>query len=330
LPVRVETILGLPGETYKSICEQIDLLVNNNLPAAKAGVWMLLPEAPAFSPQMRERFKIRTIKKIMDTWPFNLKPGFQPDPGVTYTQGWDSNVNTESVIGTYSYTPDEWVKMFLLNVLSVAGDASGITSKLITYLKHEHKINPSDIFDFILDKFILNRGFKDEQLNELFAKLYDSTHNWVFGNERFTSIDYRQDFPLLMSGYNYTAFIITTNTEKFYKEVCRTLAEKFDDDKINDLGKFITGGLIDYNYNTETGRRFTTNYNWLDWFGTQTTLEFGSYTYTVNDKFIHTNITKIEPSWHTYSNEIDRLKTFFYQALGDLQSDNFSKSIKLT
>jgi hypothetical protein len=144
LPVRVETILGLPGETYQSIREQIDLLVNNDLPAAKAGIWMLLPEAPAFSKEMRERFNIKTIKKIMDTWPFNLKSGFKPDPGVTYTQGWDSNINTESVIGTYSYTPDEWIKMFLLNILSVAGDASGITSKLICYIKQEHDVNPSD------------------------------------------------------------------------------------------------------------------------------------------------------------------------------------------
>jgi DNA helicase-2/ATP-dependent DNA helicase PcrA len=49
--------LGLPGETYQSIREQIDLLVNNDLPAAKAGIWMLLPEAPAFSKEMRERIE---------------------------------------------------------------------------------------------------------------------------------------------------------------------------------------------------------------------------------------------------------------------------------
>lgn len=330
LPVRVETILGLPGETYQSICEQIDLLVNNNLPAAKAGVWMLLPEAPAFSKEMRERFKIKTIKKIMDTWPFNLKPGFKPDPGVTYTQGWDSNINTESVIGTYSYTPDEWIKMFLLNILSVAGDASGITSKLICYIKQEHNVNPSDIYDFVLHNFVLSSGFKDRELNNLFSKLYHSIHNWVFGDERFTSIDYRSDFPLLMSGYNYTAFIITTHTSTFYSEICMALSQQFNDSKIEDLGKFITGGLIDYDYNADLGRKFNSNYNWLEYFSSGKELVPGKYTYIVKDKFVHNNITQINPTWHLYENEIDRLKTFFYQALGDLQSDNFSKTICLT
>jgi putative methyltransferase len=330
LPVRVETILGLPGETYQTICDQIDLLISNDLPAAKSGVWMLLPEAPAFSPDMRKRFKIKTIKKIMDTWPFNLKAGFSPDPGVTYTQGWDSNINTESVIGTYSYSPDEWIRMFLLNILSVAGDASGITTKLIKYIRSVHGAKGSQVYDKILNKFVLDKGFNDNNLNNLFQKLYSSIHNWVFGENRITAIDYKEDFPLLMSGYNYAAFIILTNTQIFYKEICEMLAIEYNDNKIVDLGKFISGGLIDYDYNPDNSRTFATKYDWLNYFNNNLDLSPGLYEFKINDQYIHNNINKIRPNWHTYNNEIDRLKTFFYQALGDLQTDNFSKTIQLT
>jgi len=326
LPVRVETILGLPGETYQTLCDQIDLLVNNNIPAGKASIWMLLPEAPAFSQEMRDKFQIKTIKKIMNTYPFNLKVGFDPDPGVMYTQGWESNVNTESVIGTYSYTPNDWIKMFLINILSVAGDASGITQHIIKYIQQEYHCQPSEIYDFILHNYILNSGFEDQNLNDLFKKLVTTLDDWVFGTTRQTEVDFREDFPLLMSGHNYAAFVILTNTTQFYKEICTGLSKKYNDDRILDLGKYASYGMIDVTYNPNNGRTFTTQYNWLNYFN-GLPLQSGNFTFAINDKFIYNNSTKIQPTWSNYSNEIDCFKTFFYQALGDLQSVNFSKTI---
>lgn len=57
-----EMILGLPGMTLQKFYREFDILYQHNL----MGVWyewLVLPEAPAFQPEYREKFQIRTLKK---------------------------------------------------------------------------------------------------------------------------------------------------------------------------------------------------------------------------------------------------------------------------
>lgn len=88
----VEMILGLPGMTLDKFYHEITILGKNNL-----GVlwyeWVLLPETPAYSPQYRDRFGIKTVSKY---------------------QGWyysESGSQREIVVGGKDFTTDDYLQM---------------------------------------------------------------------------------------------------------------------------------------------------------------------------------------------------------------------------
>lgn len=330
--VKVETILGLPGSTYQTALEQIDLHVDYNLPISKSEVWSLLPEAPAYSPEMRERFKIKTIKKLLLSNLFILKKGAQPDPNIRYYVDTDTN-RVECVVETYSYNVNEFIDMYLINALSSGATASGF-NHLWIYLKQEHGIKASEVVDFVYKNFIVNyKNFKNPELSADFENLYETVFKIVH-DETYTqgAIDYHPDFPLLLPSHTYVPFIIGINSENFYKEVCHALAEKFNDSKIVDLGKYLSGRLIDLTYNFEEGRIFKTTFNWDDYFKNNNPLVAGNYTYHMTDKDILINFknTVEKPNWHTLSaNSLEQKKQYYYQALTQMYVSRLGKILNL-
>jgi hypothetical protein len=296
----------------------------------RSNVWMLLPEAPAFSPIMREKFKIKTVKKMFLTYPWIVKDGFKIDHGVR-SNLFPENSNTESVVGTYSYSSEEFVDMFVFNAFSQAGDSTGINTHLVKYLVQEYNVKPSFVLDSIFKQFIMvPNNWTNRSLGDKIHNIYTTMYNWVHGSVNQNGFDYHKDFPLILPIHMYFPFLILMNTSDFYNEICEFLSEKFNDQKILDLGKFLTNAIIDISYDPKLGRKFTTNYNWLHYFQTGN-LEYGTFNFDIADKTVYTNGSYLPIDWYEFStNYLDIAKQFVYKQLGDITIQKISTTIKLT
>jgi len=332
IPIKIETIQGLPGDTYQITLEQIDKLITAKLPASKTYAWVLLPESPAFSPEMREKFHIQTIKKSFSIAPIIYKKGVNPDPGVT-SESEFVNVNMETVVSTYSYSKDEWIDMTLISCLAFAGESNGLNHLLIPYLLKEHNVSVVDVYDSVFKiLFKEQTQISDQMLLADTEKLLHSLNGWMYDPDCLNNhIDYHPDFPLLLTPFMFTAFSILLNIQSFYKEICETLSVKYNDEKLIDLGHYLGQAVIDISYDPSVGRKFNTKYNWLDYFN-GFELSEGSYVYVINDQTILVNHEADNPdliTWHLEPNDLTRKKQFYYQSVTRLSESRISSTIKL-
>lgn len=329
LPIKVETIIGLPGDSYLNNMAQIDIMFKHELPMPRPNIWMLLPEAPAYSPEMRERFKIKTIQKMFITHPWSIKEGYKVDEGMN-TSNFPQNKNVESVVGTYSYSSKEFVDMFLLNSIAQAGDSTGLNKYFIRYITDTSDLNSSTIIDILYKNFFqTKRNWEDKILAAKFYSIYETINNWVHKDSLETGFDYHKNFPLVLPIYTYIPFLIFSNIQLFYNLISDYFCKLLKDDKILDLGHFLGNAFIDINYNPKDKRKFKTKYNWLEYFKTGT-LNLGNYEYFISDDVVYTNGNYLDIDWHTISpNVFEQKKQFVYKQLGDITLDKISQTIRL-
>ena len=333
ISVKIETIIGMPGDSYQLTLDQIDRHADNNIPVCKSEVWALLPEAPAYSPEMREKFQLKTVKKLFLSTPLILKNNALPDPGVNYFQETNSN-RVEYVVGTYSYSVDDFVDMFIVNALASAGTATGL-DQLWSYFSREHNIKASVLVDFIYKRFVLNyENFKTKDLAANFGNAVTTLKRFVHEpNFQQSAIDYHPDFPLLMPPHTYIPFVIGLNAQEFYQEICTAIADQFGDDRVIDLGHYISHRLMDVTYNFDHGRVFKTKYNWHDYFVNASKLTAGDYTYQTSDTTLiinpHKNTSEL-PNWHTYPKDsLQQKKQYYYQSVTRMYVSRLSERINL-
>jgi len=96
LPLYVEMIMGLPGITLEKYYRELDVLGDKGL-SVQWFEWILLPEAPAYAYEYRDKYQIKTISKI---------------------GGWavhEENSDREVVVGCHSYTTQHYLQMILSN-----------------------------------------------------------------------------------------------------------------------------------------------------------------------------------------------------------------------
>ena len=280
LPLYIEAILGLPGDSYQATCDEYDLIHQYDIPIGWVHHygWMLLPDSPAYSPEIREKFKIETVKRWINQNP-KLKDGFTISDGDSLNLlGSLENKTVETVVGTYSYSKDEWASMFRLSNFTVAAHIVGINTYLMKYIITEHVAKPSEVLTAILDTIDL---IQDTELKKLFELEKETVYNWLHNNASFGEVDIDPEFPMLIPHHAFFAFVILMNATTFYQEVSNALALKYNDSKIVDLGKYISNILLDYNY--VENREFFTEYNWMAYFSNSAALEKGSYEYVIND-----------------------------------------------
>lgn len=331
LPVRGQTIIGMPGMTLETTWDEFNILLENEIPILGAFAWMLLPESPAFAPEMREKFKIETVKQVAFERSWMLKKGFKVDPGMNQfliSEDTANDVTVETVVGTYSYTRSDWAKVFVANCLYGTGWHYGVNQFLTNYIKRKHGGRPADVLASILHKFFYNHGFKNPKLRTL-SNLVPAMEDWAHGRSPLVAIDYHPLFPYKFNTFFYTAFIILTNLQAFYQEVCDELASEYNDPVIIDLGKYLSNIIIDLSYDPTVGRRFTVDHNWFEYF-TGSELESGKFEYSMTDKELWVNNSFQPIDWHKYKdNWVQQEKQYFYKAIMDLSKNKISSTIKL-
>lgn len=330
-PILIETILGLPGDSYQRTLEGIDLFNKNNIESYRPAIWNLLPEAPAYDPAEREKFKIKTKWFEIYTFPFRYKKSLdKKDPGVRVIDNKEALL-FENVIETYSYSRFEWCDMLVLTMLSGVSKAVGL-SMFTEYLADEHSLKPSQVYDKIYKELFKKKGFNNAYLNEKIGMISDHLYKLV-EDENLTQLEFDIDteFPLLLSPHTYLMFVIMLDPKGFFDSIADLFSDLLDDDTINDLGHYLGEIMINLDYSPDLGKTFTTKFDWHGYFNGLTDLTKSEYTYQILDTELKFKGSKeFETSdYPDIENRIERMKQFFYHRGSNSARSKFASKIEL-
>lgn len=134
LPLYVEIIMGLPGMTLDKFYHELDVFGTEDL-SIQWFEWILLPEAPSYSREYRDQWKIETTAK---------------------THGWsyeDSHAQHEIVIGSRTYSSEDYLEMLL---------ATGLYDLIIQGGFFKHSISSAKIgLGDLIRNFIAHHGTRE-------------------------------------------------------------------------------------------------------------------------------------------------------------------------
>jgi putative methyltransferase len=332
LPVFIECILGLPGSSIATIKDSIQRISLEKLPFPIGHHWILLPETPAYHPDFREKFKLKTIKgKSSDGIGaisiIKQKEDKDHDPGVNVSRTSSYELSTEYVVGSFSYTTEDWIEMNQLQVFVASMQQTEILNLVADYMWNEHDIKYGDFFHTCL-RTVLDDPTVDIILKHDFEKLRESLNDWLAGHKDDVYIDYHEDFKFMLSPVIYYIFISLTHIDEFFDAVKLSIAKLITvDDKILDLCDFSRNRLLDITY--RPGRKFTTRYDWPKYFNTNE-LEATTKTYEISDTEILAGGKWFDIDWAQYEGTINYYMHYIYRACYDYRSKKTANQIKET
>ena len=136
LPLYVEIIMGLPGMTLDKFYHELTVFGRHRL-SLQWFEWILLPEAPSYGTDYRSKWKIKTTNK---------------------TNGWsypESHAQHEIVVGTSTYSTDDYLEMLLTASLYNLFVQGGYLKDTISWIQENHKVGYGEIIHTIYHDFFM-------------------------------------------------------------------------------------------------------------------------------------------------------------------------------
>ena len=331
-PILIETILGLPGDSYQKTLETIEILETKQIGSFRPAIWNLLPEAPAYDPVQREKWGIKTKWLKIVTHPFRLKKDEAID-GVTAVYFAD-DVLLENVIETKSYSRTEWCDMFLLTIISGTSKSIGL-SKLIEYLRKEENVSITEFYNSFYQNLIKPKKFLNDELNQRIGGLPDMLYDLV--DPDTDSVDFDIDigptFPGFLSPNLFFVFSVMLHPKEFFESLEVLMLPKVKNKKrLSDLIDYLINSFIDINFDPIIGRRFTTQYNWVEYFNNNNyTLTQSQYIFKILDenlKFAGSVDYEIS-DYPTIKNYDQKIIQYFYHRAYNMPRPKYTDNLQL-
>ena len=196
-----ELIIGLPGETYDSLCSGFDILLNNGQHTSiNAYNCEVLINSQMGSESYRKQYDIQVTKMPLNQYHMI----FQEDDIIEY-----SYIATK----TYSMSQDDWVRQNMYAWIIQYCHCLGLLQMFAIYLHYEKNINYSVFYNSLLDFCKQN---KQTIIGRMFTKVENIFKNALLGD----SLAFYCDNMQIVWPPEEGAFIETVkDLELFYNEI---------------------------------------------------------------------------------------------------------------
>lgn len=241
-PLRIEGIIGLPGETLESfyqfveditVYEHIELLMHE---------WMMLPSAPSSSPEYINKMKIKTVKqKYINDMNSHILP--KKEYAIPKIVGSKRSLLEDKTwlypyditVSTYSYGKSEWIEMIMFKYYFAFLTSTRILNPFILRLK-ELDISIKDFSRKFLNEFLLKFDIIQKAKATLESNLDKPECDILFA-------DVAPNLPY-MSHYSVLKFLILLSPELFFSELKKFIFNNFGEDEIiGDLCDFFQNNI---------------------------------------------------------------------------------------
>ena len=328
LPIWIESILGLPGSSVETVKTGIQAISIEQLPYPLSYHWAMLPATPAADPIYRKKFKLVTVKNkssqgVGATRLIKAKPGRQQDLGVTVANNFD-DITGEYVVGSFSYTPDDWILMNMLQIFTASMQNSKILSLVADYLWKEYEISYGEFFNNTIN-FILYDSNTNTTLQNNYLKSVNKFKEWINTDCPDLYIDYHEDLNFTFAPAIYFIFVSLLDIDSLFDATFKSISQLIKiDDKLEDLLNYSKNITIDINYSS--GKKFNSKYDWFK-YQQSGVLELNNKEFVILDTQILIGGRWFDIDWNQMQG-LDRQKQYFYRACFDFRSSKIAKNIK--
>ena len=232
VPLKIETMMGLPGETIESFYTMVGELTKSELLYPMMHEWMMLPSAPAAHPDYIKKFEIKTktVKYNKDDYDTNFMK--RKDYGVIKERVGNRNILDDQrwlapyhiVVSTYSYTIEDWIEMELFKYYFTFLSATTILTPFHKYLRQQNidlaEFHRSLFNDCLMSIPILNKCYTDFIKN---IKSDEPSDIWY--------TDLGENLPYF-SHMSTLKFLILLNPKGFFNNLETWMISKYGEDPI--------------------------------------------------------------------------------------------------
>lgn len=179
IPTYSEIIIGLPGESYNSLADGVDTLLNAGAhDSLQIYVCELLPNSEMSSPEFRSKYGIKSV--VVPALFFHSTPS--PDP---YPEHYELVVETDTL------SSDDWLKCQVFSWAVQCFHCLGMTQKLAVFVKHYLGISYRSFYEGLLrfgkGNSNTSLGKMIEEVESLFKGMLEG-RGWGVIDERFGNI----------------------------------------------------------------------------------------------------------------------------------------------
>jgi putative methyltransferase len=254
MPCVAQFIFGGPADTpekfVRSLTGLMELGIHDEYVAYPFDI---LPNAPANTPEYREKWGIRTVTR---KGAVNKR-----DPNLETTD------YSTIIVGTNSYDEADFVKMYVHGRLIIAMHNSGLTMHASRYLRRSQGVPYYDFYATVIE-----RMFQDPAApwHWLYTKGMDHIAAFIAedGVDRVESIEIEDlpGFDYWVNVEEYLLYKFMIDTEGFYAALNAVLADAFQPPLLDSVLAYSRAVMIDPSYDPRQGRRVVLDHDWPEYF----------------------------------------------------------------
>ena len=235
-----EIIAGLPGITSDKFYHELNVFCNNNI-SMNFYDWYVLPETPSYSKAYREKFKLKTVKKMFGITEENNN----------YNSGFERE--SEIVISTYSYTVEDYKQMWISYAWYRTFWTAGFLHDTISSLKKHYGLSMGDFVKKFYNEFFTVPETAGSFLTDLNLNISAVFDSYVEEGNTKSNFLITTDYIPNADPVKLITFTVYMRLAQFDKNLINWIHSEWPQLSIKEIQKDIDRTITNDNFKTKTG-----------------------------------------------------------------------------
>jgi putative methyltransferase len=252
IPVEVQLILGIPGDTYALWQGCFGDLMEWGIDGQyQTYLYHLLPNAPAASAEFRRRWQLGTVRRCVY---------LSPDMAFIASDAAKAEKN-DIVVSSATYGREDWVRMNVYATFIKALHTAGPTQMVARYLRRTHGISYEAFYSTMIDEWAAQTSWYQRLAAHFAAFLTEETAS------EFLRVDELQSYPHPVAAFQWLFIQICLAAEPFFEGLKGYLLAKYPQARnLGSVLQYQKNLLVLPDYDSRTGRIFATDLDWPSYF----------------------------------------------------------------
>jgi len=269
---RAEFIRGLPGTTLNDFYDSLDL-VHEYGADIQRHTFIILTTTPASKKEYREKYKLvtkRTRQIVIKTEGtcgdlIVLNNANNEVDQLTYDPKY--TLDFEVVVGTLSYTLEDYIEMFLVDQLY--DHSKKMLHPLLKYFGSNRKV--SEFYREYYNGFLQGDYLSGIQ-KIIVENFIEQVRSKILGDDIIDYFEYHAlpkqlPFNIVAKANIHMNMLANLNRKEYYNAISKWMDDTFGHDPIrDDLVDWMVNSYISIDYDPNNPTPIQVNYNWNDWY----------------------------------------------------------------
>jgi len=255
VPITVQLILGIPGDTYDlwkgCLADLMEWGIHEDY---QIFPYSLLPNAPAANKEFLQRWEVDTAECSVTTQ-HQMPRSFNEDKLLT----------NKVIIKSKTFSRDDWVHMNVYAAFVRAMHARCLTRSLALYLRHTHALSYQAFYEDLIDNFMTAAPAQRRLVDAIVRHCRDVIDAKCGFDQLVTEQLPHYEFFLAMSQWAFVQ--ICLEFDEFWAALRSHLLDTYPDVKpLEDLINYQKNLVVLPRYNRDAGKSFRVEHDWLEYF----------------------------------------------------------------